>query len=147
MRQALRHEFVEFIPAVLEEGVVYVSTTYATAAHRCCCGCGHEVVTPLTPTDWTLSFDGATVSFNPSIGNWSFPCRSHYWIERNRVIPAPSWSTSQIEAGRDRDRWAKGLHYGKRSGGKSDTEGGAANLPWWRWLRRVLSGNRTKPAD
>src|SRR5712692_8520000 len=27
------------------------SMAYATVAHKCCCGYGKEVVTPLTPTD------------------------------------------------------------------------------------------------
>lgn len=50
--QALAHEFVDYIPKKLEDGVVvYVSLTYATAVHRSCCGCGSEVVTPLSPTD------------------------------------------------------------------------------------------------
>ena len=45
----LKHEFVEFIPDKLEDGIVYVSIRYATVAHKCCCGCGTEVVTPLAP--------------------------------------------------------------------------------------------------
>ena len=37
-------QFVEFIPKVLDEGVLYVSMTYATARHLCFCGCGMRVV-------------------------------------------------------------------------------------------------------
>ncbi len=103
----LRHRFVEFIPETLDDGVIYVSVTYATAAHKCCCGCGHEVVTPFSPTDWKLTFDGATISLDPSIGNWSFPCQSHYWIKRNRVRWAAQWSQTQIEAGRLQDAATK----------------------------------------
>ncbi len=66
---ALTHEFVEYIPEHLKDGTVYVSIPFATAAHKCCCGCGKEVVTPLTPTDWQLTFDGETISLEPSIGN------------------------------------------------------------------------------
>ena len=33
----LKHEFVEFIPDKLEDGIVYVSIPYATVAHECCC--------------------------------------------------------------------------------------------------------------
>ena len=51
-RTLVRHEFVDFIPDILEDGVVYISVTYATALHLCCCGCGSEVVTPLSPTGW-----------------------------------------------------------------------------------------------
>jgi Family of unknown function (DUF6527) len=88
----LSHKFVEFVPEVLEKNVLYVSITYGTASHLCCCGCGREVVTPITPTGWKLTFDGETVSLNPSIGNWNFPCRSHYWISNNRVEWAENWT-------------------------------------------------------
>lgn len=59
-KMLLTHEFVEYIPDELKDGTIYASMAYATVAHRCCCGCGREVVTPLSPTDW------------------NFPCRSHY---------------------------------------------------------------------
>jgi hypothetical protein len=107
-RQAvLRHEFVEFIPEELEEGVVYVSLPYATTTHLCACGCGSEVITPLSPIDWQLIFDGETVSLRPSIGNWSLACQSHYWIDRGRIRWATKWSREKIEAGRAKDRLAK----------------------------------------
>jgi hypothetical protein len=95
-RATLKHEFVEYIPAKLEEGRLYVSVVFATAAHLCCCGCRHEVVTPLSPTDWELAFNGESVSLAPSIGNWSFECRSHYWIKRGRVLWARTWSDGEI---------------------------------------------------
>jgi hypothetical protein len=105
--QTLTHQFVEHFPEELKQGVIYVSIPYATVAHKCCCGCGHEVVTPLSPTDWELSFDGKTVSLDPSIGNWSFPCKSHYWIIRNTVRWTRRWSEKEIEKGRARDQSAK----------------------------------------
>lgn len=43
----LKHEFVEFIPDELEQGTIYVSIRFATASHRCLCGCGNKVVTPI----------------------------------------------------------------------------------------------------
>lgn len=88
----LKHEFVEFIPEELNEGTIYVSIRFTTASHRCCCGCGQKVVTPITPTDWKLVFDGKTISLDPSIGNWGFSCRSHYWIRNNQVQWAAQWS-------------------------------------------------------
>ncbi len=106
----LKHEFVEVIPSNLEEGTLYISLAFGTAIHKCCCGCGNEVVTPLSPTDWRLIFDGESVSLHPSIGNWSFPCKSHYWIEDGVVEWAPRWTKQQIEDGRARDRVAK-RHY------------------------------------
>lgn len=96
----MEHEFVEFVPDQLRDGVLYISIPYATVVHRCCCGCGNEVVTPLSPTDWKLIFDGRTISLHPSIGNWSFPCQSHYWIRDNGVEWAPRWSKEKIEAAR-----------------------------------------------
>ncbi len=107
----LKHEFVEYIPDKLRDGTVYVSVAFATAAHKCCCGCGNEVITPLSPTDWRLIFDGESISLYPSIGNWNFACRSHYWIECNRVKWAPQWSRDRINAGRAHDSFAKKRYF------------------------------------
>jgi hypothetical protein len=91
----LVHKFVRSVPEVLEDGVIYVSVDYATAIHKCCCGCGNEVVTPLSPTDWELTFNGKTISLYPSIGNWNFKCKSHYWITRNTVEWCYKWGQKQ----------------------------------------------------
>jgi hypothetical protein len=117
----INHEFVEFIPGVLEDGKVYVSIKYATASHRCCCGCGNEVVTPISPTDWSLTFDGETVSLDPSIGNWSLDCKSHYWIRRNRVKWAQRWSDKQIEMGRALEQKEKKDYYASKPGPEEAT--------------------------
>lgn len=108
----LEHRFTTAIPEKLEHGILYVSMEYATAVHRCCCGCGEEVVTPFTPTDWRMDFDGETISLSPSVGSWTLPCRSHYIIKRGQVIEAGAWSEERIEAERSRDRKAKERHYG-----------------------------------
>jgi hypothetical protein len=102
----LQHRFVEFMPETLEEGVLYVSMEYCTAIHNCVCGCGNKVVTPISPTDWQLQFNGKSVSLKPSIGNWSFDCQSHYWITNNKVSWAGKWDKAEIEEGRraDQDR-------------------------------------------
>jgi hypothetical protein len=42
----IQPKFVDFIAEHLDVGVLYISRRYATASHLCC-GCGHEVVTPL----------------------------------------------------------------------------------------------------
>ena len=110
-RRLIRPEFVEFIPERVEEGILYISIPYATATHKCACGCGEIVVTPIRPTDWRLTWNGEEVTLNPSIGNWSLPCRSHYWIFENRIIWAGKWKTSEIEAGRSKDRQAKIAYY------------------------------------
>ena len=85
----LAYEFVEFIPDQLKGRTLYISHTYCTAVHKCCCGCGREVVTPLSSTGWQVTFDGKTVSLYPSIGSWSLPCQSHYFITKNKVV----WAT------------------------------------------------------
>lgn len=79
-------EFVEFMPNDIKKGVLYISMKYSLAIHSCACGCGEEVITPLDPSRWHLIYDGKTVSLKPSIGNWNFPCRSHYFITSNRVV-------------------------------------------------------------
>lgn len=107
----LDHKFVDFFPNEIEDGVLYISIPYAIVEHRCCCGCGNRVVTPLSPTDWSLTFDGTSVSLHPSIGNWSFPCQSHYWIRKSEVIEAPGWSQERVEAGRRQDRKAKDAYF------------------------------------
>jgi hypothetical protein len=71
----LDHRFVEDIPETLDPGVLYVSMRYATAVHLCCCGCEREVVTPFSPAQWKMTFDGEGVSLHPSIGSWALPCR------------------------------------------------------------------------
>lgn len=91
----LLHEFVTTVPDDLEGGVLYVSMPYATAIHLCACGCGNQVVTPLSPSGWQLVFDGVSVTLHPSIGNWRLPCRSHYWIRRNNVRWADAAATPE----------------------------------------------------
>jgi len=107
----LQHRFVHYIPEELDPGVLYISIDFATAAHTCCCGCGEEVVTPLTPHDWQMTFDGETISLWPSVGNWDYACRSHYVIRRNRVIEARPLSDEEIAEGRRRDKAAKAEFY------------------------------------
>jgi hypothetical protein len=96
--------FVDEIPRELEPGKLYISMEFATAVHLCCCGCSREVVTPLHRTRWSLLYDGQGVSLHPSVGSWSLPCQSHYFIRGNRVLWAPPWSAEKVEAARERDR-------------------------------------------
>ena len=92
----IRPQFVDFIPQRLEVGVLYISERYKTASHLCPCGCGEKVVTPLSPVDWTLRNSAGVVSLHPSIGNWNYSCRSHYWIRRNHVVWAGSMTEEEI---------------------------------------------------
>lgn len=111
----LEPRFVKGVPRDLEPGVLYVSMEYGTVVHSCCCGCGHEVVTPLTPTDWRLMFNGEAIWLWPSVGNWNLPCRSHYIIEGNRVIDAGPLHKLGIEAEQRRDKGAKAMFYSQRA--------------------------------
>jgi hypothetical protein len=141
-RISFEHEFVEFVPADLKEGRVYVSIEYATAVHRCACGCGTKVVTPLSRTDWRLIFDGETISLEPSIGNWSFPCRSHYWITNDRVRWAAPWSRGDVEAGRASDLRSKRRYYEARPTAGAGTTATAptesARKGLWASLRALI---------
>lgn len=133
----LRHEFVQFIPDRLEPGVLYISIPYATTTHLCACGCGNEVVNPLAPHGWQLTFDGRSVSLSPSVGNWSFDCESHYWIRRDRVDWAGAMERNQIRAGRARRRLDI-----ERDVSRTTHE--PANKPMSGWLRRLRDLVRRK---
>ena len=114
----MRHKFVDIIPDSLEENTLYVSIPYSTVVHKCACGCGNEVVTPLSPHDWQLTYDGETITLYPSIGNWSFPCRSHYWIRKNEIMWAKSWSDKMINRNRKWDKRAKEKYFRKKKRNK-----------------------------
>ena len=112
--KTLQHKFVELIPEILEDGFLYISLEYCTAIHKCVCGCGNEVVTPISPTDWQLSFNGETVSLAPSIGNWGFECQSHYWIVNNKIKYSRVWSKEEIESGKKTDIKRKRKFFSKK---------------------------------
>ena len=95
--------FAEFIPEQLENGKLYISEKYGTAIHKCCCGCGEEVVTPLTPIDWRIVKGRGGISLFPSVGNWNYQCQSHYIIRDNRVVWANQLTKTQIERVQQRD--------------------------------------------
>src|SRR5581483_2946959 len=112
------HKFVKHVPEELEERTLYVSIDYASAIHLCPCGCRKEVVTPLSPTNWTLIFDGKTVSLYPSIGNWNLACRSHYWISGSRVRWASKSTSKRTEQARKEDARRKRVYYRKNRLGR-----------------------------
>ena len=95
----LKPIYVEHIPPTdaLKQGELYISHEFQTAIHKCCCGCGEEVVTPLNPARWQISEKGGKVSLHPSIGNWSYPCKSHYIISDNRIVWAEAFSEAAIK--------------------------------------------------
>uniref|UniRef100_UPI0034CE0C99 DUF6527 family protein n=1 Tax=Francisella tularensis TaxID=263 RepID=UPI0034CE0C99 len=95
-------EFVKSFPQELRPGILYVSAFFSTAAHRCACGCGREVVTPLSPAQWVLTFDGS-VSLWPSIGSWTLPCNSHYVIERGKIRWSHAFTPDEIRRNQVKD--------------------------------------------
>jgi Family of unknown function (DUF6527) len=123
---SIRPEFVEFVPKELEEGVLYISIPYSTAVHKCACGCGNKIALPVNPAKWRLLWDGSSISLWPSVGNWSYPCRSHYWIEQNRIEWAVPLSMEKIEENRARDRAARVRYLDSRS--EPEESGGTASV-------------------
>jgi ferredoxin len=91
--------YVEYMPPweKMKQGVLYISKRGCIACHLCLCGCGEKVAMPLdeviTETEkfatempeggWALTEKHNRVSLTPSIGNFDFPCRSHYIITNN----------------------------------------------------------------
>jgi len=143
--QILNFELVDFIPEALEEGKIYISMVFATAAHKCPCGCGGEVITPFSPTDWKLTFDGNSITLYPSIGNWNFGCQSHYWIRNNKVILAQKWSKERIDAGRRQDKINKQSYFERTSQIiRDDTESHSGNkidktkASFWSRLKKLF---------
>lgn len=136
----MQHRFVEIIPDAVEDDVLYISLKYCTAIHKCACGCGNEVVTPISPTDWKLIFDGKTVSLSPSIGNWSFNCQSHYWIKRNEIVYAREWDKEEIQFGRTNDKKRKAKYYNKENESVSSvTKRPKKKKRWKKFLKSIFS--------
>jgi hypothetical protein len=134
------------IPRELEEGVLYISREYQTAVHSCFCGCGQKVVTPISPAKWTLREVSGRVTLNPSIGNWAFPCRSHYWIKNNRVEWADDMSDEQVRRVREHDsRLLEKYVESQETTDSTDRpipEAGtlALLLKMWKWIKSLFTG-------
>ena len=113
----IAYKFVEFIPDKenLEDNILYISMDSGTVIHKCFCGCGNEVVTPLSPTDWKLTYNGDSITLYPSIGNWNFDCQSHYWIKNSKIIMANKLSKIQIDSGRQLDKSLKQKYFDRKT--------------------------------
>lgn len=128
---------VDLAPKELEEGVLYVSQKYKTAVHKCCCGCGEKVVTPLSPAHWQVRIANGAATLHPSIGNWGMACKSHYWIKNNRVVWAGKFSEAKIESVRKRDSADQRQHINRVNRQK---EGGAKSQGLSDWIKRLIGG-------
>lgn len=102
---------VEFVPKILEAGILYVSERFNVAVHLCPCGCASKVVTPLGPCEWSLYKENEEPTLEPSIGNWQIPCKSHYWITNGKIEWSYPWTDEQIKTGRDREQAKRELYY------------------------------------
>ena len=78
---------VHFMPEKLELGILYVSEEFGTAIHLCACGeCGLQTVTPLGPNEWSFEDTADGPTLRPSIGNFQFPCKSHYCVTQGKIV-------------------------------------------------------------
>jgi len=111
----LQYKFVDAIPDEIPYGWIFICLKYKTAIHKCICGCGNEVVTPISPTDWKITFNGVSISLSPSIGNWNFECKSHYWIVNNEIVHSERWDAKEIKAGREKDARNKKRFFSKKN--------------------------------
>jgi len=114
MSSRIKLEKVEFIPRLVEQGVLYVSDRYNVAVHLCACGCGNKVTTPLSPAEWSFNDDNRGPTLHPSIGNWQIPCKSHYWIKKGEILWSYAWSEEQINKGRKNDQEKLEKYFEKR---------------------------------
>lgn len=130
---------VESFPRPLAPGVLYVSNRFSCAAHACACGCGREVITPLSPVQWRITRAPGGASLRPSIGNWNFPCRSHYWITRGRVEWAAGMSEAAIREGRKANARLRQAYFNAQiepEGQPGDVASGPVVRP--KWVARLL---------
>jgi len=105
---------VHYMPKELQPGVLYVAEQFGVAGHLCACGCGHKVMTPLGPTEWSFEESTEGPTLTPSIGNWQLPCKSHYWITVGKVDWSSAWSADQIEGGRRSEEERRRAYYESR---------------------------------
>lgn len=122
-------ELVASLPERLKPNILYVTVDKDVAGHLCACGCGREVITPISPTDWEVSFSRRGTSLSPSIGNWAFPCRSHYFIWDDAVVWARDMSDNAIEIGRRRSSECKQRYYDHQAGLHQYTTTETQNMP------------------
>lgn len=106
---SLETVFVHRVPDKIEEGILYVCMECNLVVHLCPCGCGEKVVLPIDSNQWILSYDGSGITLLPSVGNYQFKCKSHYYIRNSEVVWIPKTKQSQKKK-RQKNRWFKKLH-------------------------------------
>jgi len=96
---------------------------------------------PLSPTDWQLYFDGVSVSLTPSIGNWDFQCRSHYFIRHDNVQWARSWSPEEVKAGQELDQRRKEDYFSRTTPASPASSGTKPKKSRWQNLKNHFGKN------
>lgn len=131
--ETIRLHHVETMPKELAPGILYVALEYGAAAHLCACGCGKKIRTPLHETEWKLTETPQGPSLWPSVGNWQKDCKSHYVIDRRRIVWAGKWSPEQILAGRRAEEQRRNAYfealYAKKPGLVDRV---------WMWIKSLL---------
>lgn len=134
----VRPEYVTQLPDTLEDGVLYICEEFDLTAHKCCCGCGEDVHNKLSPAKWRLTkMPNGSVSLDPSIGNWKYACKSHYWIQKNRVINAGPMSAWKIRGIQQRDRQDRDRYIAQINAQIDPTNEQTMNL--WKRTRVLIS--------
>lgn len=123
---------VDYMPAQLQPGILYVAAHFGTAAHLCACGCGTKIRTPLGPTEWVLKETSEGPSLYPSIGNWQIKCQSHYWIRGGGIKWSDKWTAEEIAAGRRRENVRREMYYGLTHEGRCRKPG------FWTWFKELF---------
>lgn len=89
----VRPEFCEYIPPIIEHGIIYISNKFKLSIHLCACGCGEKTVTPFSKIidgkdiGWKLTDNNGKITLRPSIGNFTGenPYHAHYYITENKI--------------------------------------------------------------
>ena len=88
-QETYKTKFVNLMPSddLMRDGVLYMAPHFHVAVHKCMCGCGEKVVTPLEDEGWMWSYDSNTkaASLYPSVGNFQQSCKSHYFLTHGKV--------------------------------------------------------------
>jgi len=96
-------EKVVSMPLNLQEGILYVSLENEVVGHLCPCGCANKILIRIGKAGWQYTEVKGEVTLFPSLGNWNLPCRSHYWIRKNKIMWSGDWTDEVIEEGRQSD--------------------------------------------
>jgi hypothetical protein len=123
---------VDYMPAELQSGILYVAEQFGAAAHLCACGCGTKIRTPLGPTEWSLKETSEGPSLYPSIGNWQIKCQSHYWIREGGIKWSDKWTEDEIAAGRVRESRRREMYYGTVTASQLKSGG------IWEWFKGLF---------